>query len=235
MAEDPKVRIQEGEEAVRRTIVGGRPQAHSGRHIEVPIGIERVLLRAATEPAFRRALATDRAGALATMHTALSPTEGAVLRTVSAAQLDAMIQGIDYKRHSKGGLLRAVAAATFSAAALTACAPAEQVPAPPPPEAQHSVEIAAEAPEDVTAPPPTPAVIAGEEGAPEAAAETGAEGAAAAPSGEEGESSPEVGNEPEEAPATDPEVVEPVKIPIRQDKPVSRGISPDRPRSRSLD
>ena len=60
MADDSKIEIEEGREVVRRTIVGGRPRARKNRRVIVPIGIEKVLCRAAADNRFKATLFQDR-------------------------------------------------------------------------------------------------------------------------------------------------------------------------------
>ena len=116
--------VEEGREVVRRTIVGGRPRAREKRRIRVPIGLEKVLCRAAGDWRFRDALLTDRKGALDAAGYELLVTEQAVLDSVPKAVLASMIDRIDVKQHGRGRFMRGVMAAAFAATttlAVQAC------------------------------------------------------------------------------------------------------------------
>ena len=67
--EDDRIEVEEGKEVVRRTIVGGRPLARRKRTLKVPVGIEKVLCRAAADPAFRAALLDRRPQLMAALGT----------------------------------------------------------------------------------------------------------------------------------------------------------------------
>jgi len=107
--------VEEGREVVRRTIVGGRPRAREKRRIRVPIGLEKLLCRAAGDPRFRAALLADRSRALDAAGLELLASERAVLDSVPAAVLASMIGRIDVQRHGRGRFMRGVLAATFAA------------------------------------------------------------------------------------------------------------------------
>ncbi|MBM3498938.1 MAG: hypothetical protein FJX74_09735 [Armatimonadetes bacterium] len=76
---------------VRTTIVGGQPSVRTKESLPVPEGIERVILRAAGDPRFRRQLHGDRAAAVRKAGISLTLTEAALLSSVSAEQLDQLI------------------------------------------------------------------------------------------------------------------------------------------------
>ncbi len=108
----------EGQEVVRRTIVGGRPQARRATTISVPIGIEKVLAQAAGDAAFRGRLFADRAAAVAEVAPVLQPSEAAILRSVPDAMLATMIGHIDVPRHGARRFMRGVVTAALASAAL---------------------------------------------------------------------------------------------------------------------
>lgn len=110
--------VEEGREVVRRTIVGGRPRAREKRKIRVPIGLEKVLCRAAGDAAFRQALLLDRDRAVDEAGWELLPTERAVLGSVPAATLETMIASIDVQQHGRKRFMAGVMAAAFAATAL---------------------------------------------------------------------------------------------------------------------
>lgn len=120
-SKDPndKFEVEEGQEVVRRTIVGGRPQARRKRRIAIPIGIEKLLTRAAGDAAFRKALMADRYLAVEAQGFVLADSERAILESVSDAVLGTLIGRIDLKRHAKRRFMKGVAAAAFATAAMT--------------------------------------------------------------------------------------------------------------------
>jgi|GEM_PF-2486602 len=111
--------VEEGQEVVRNTIVGGRPRARRKRTITIPIGLEKVLTRAAGDPAFRRRLFEDRRLALASLGWELSTSEAVILGAVPDAVLEAMIGRIDLKQHTKRRFMKGIATAAFATAAMT--------------------------------------------------------------------------------------------------------------------
>lgn len=117
-----KLEVEEGEEVVRRTIVGGRPAAKANKKLRVPIGVEKLLYQAAADSAFRSRLLHDREATLQEPGVHLSESERAIVRSVPAATLSTMIDQIDLPRHGKKRFLRAVAACTLAAATVLATA-----------------------------------------------------------------------------------------------------------------
>jgi hypothetical protein len=87
----------------------------------VPIGLEKVLLLAAQDPAFKQRLLSQRLGALKERGLALRPSEQTVLRAVPEAQLRAAIERLDVspynvERRRFLGLVAASTALTASGA-----------------------------------------------------------------------------------------------------------------------
>jgi len=111
--------VEEGKEIVGRTIVGGRPAARRKRKVRVPIGIEKVLVKAAADDGFRRKLLDDRQAALDALSYELSPTERQVLASIPDLTLQGMIDSIDLKKHSKRRFMRGVLAAALLTTAAT--------------------------------------------------------------------------------------------------------------------
>jgi hypothetical protein len=105
--------VEEGQEVVRRTIVGGRPRARRTHKIRIPIGVEKVLCRAAADATFRRGLFEDRPATLKSLGDGLSATERTLLEAIPAASLQEMVGRIDLSRHTKSRLLRGVLAAAM--------------------------------------------------------------------------------------------------------------------------
>ncbi len=111
--------VEEGKEVVRRTIVGGRPLARRTRTIRVPIGVEKVLVRAAADASFRLRLFEDRAAALRPFSCELSSTEADMLTGIPTEMLREMVGRIDLNRHAKGRFMKGVLAAALAASAST--------------------------------------------------------------------------------------------------------------------
>ena len=114
-----KFDLEEGQEVVRKTIVGGRPAARRKHKVKVPIGIEKVLVRAAADSEFRNLLFTTRQAALDSLQGELSPTELQVLISIPEATLEGMIHSIDLQRHGKRRFMKGVVAAALVASAAT--------------------------------------------------------------------------------------------------------------------
>ncbi len=83
----------------------------------VPIGIEKVLVRASVDEAFRVRLLDDREATLAELGDALSATERSVLASLPRLNLATMVDRIDLRKHAKRKFMKAVAAAAFVTAA----------------------------------------------------------------------------------------------------------------------
>ncbi|HOS92473.1 MAG TPA: Os1348 family NHLP clan protein [Armatimonadota bacterium] len=142
--------------SVRTTIVGGRPPGDDAR-VEVPIGIERVLRRAAADGAFRARLWTDRDGALRASGLALTPAERAILLAAPAEQLEAMVAQLAPTSPSRRSWLRRLVAAAgiviFGAVTQPGCAVTVATGAQP--DLPEGVEAA-----DASAPPKTRGITA---------------------------------------------------------------------------
>ena len=79
---------QENEkEAVRTTIVGGRPPGSGRSNVTIPRGIEVLVKKAAVDPEFRDLLFEQRGRAAATIELELDPAENAVLNAIPREQL----------------------------------------------------------------------------------------------------------------------------------------------------
>lgn len=111
--------VEEGKEIVGRTIVGGRPAARRKRKVRVPIGIEKVLVRAAANETFRKRLLDERETTLASLAGELSPTELQVLKSIPDGILEGMIRNIDLKKHGKRRFMKGVVAAALLTTAAT--------------------------------------------------------------------------------------------------------------------
>mgnify|MGYP000088413238 CR=1 FL=1 len=77
--------------AVRTTIVGGRPPGSGQPLGEIPRGIEVLVKKAAVDPQFKQLLLADRAAAAESIALKLEPAEAAMLASIPAEQLEAVI------------------------------------------------------------------------------------------------------------------------------------------------
>lgn len=91
---------------------------------DIPVGVEQVLILAAREPAFQRALLRDRQEALQDRGLVLEPSEQAMLAAVPAQQLQAAVASVDVSPENveRRGFLRVVAAGAMTVAAAEALA-----------------------------------------------------------------------------------------------------------------
>jgi hypothetical protein len=78
-------------DAVRTTIVGGRPPGGGANVGDVPRGVEVLLKKAAVDPAFKKMLLEKRAEAAEAIALKLEPAEAAMLNAVPETQLDAIV------------------------------------------------------------------------------------------------------------------------------------------------
>lgn len=83
----------------------------------VPVGLEKVLCRAAADPDFKRALLKDRAAAAKMAGYELLEVECTTLESVPDSTLSVMIDRIDLKRPNRRPFLRKVAACALAVAA----------------------------------------------------------------------------------------------------------------------
>ncbi|HEY3323430.1 MAG TPA: hypothetical protein VGP72_23450 [Planctomycetota bacterium] len=106
-------------EAVRTTIVGGRPPGCGTEIGTVPRGIEILIKKASVDPDFKRRLLESRAEAAGVIGLKLEPSEALMLGAVPAAQLEAIIGGTKVSELERSAFLGAAAALML--AALTGC------------------------------------------------------------------------------------------------------------------
>lgn len=111
-------------EAVRTTIVGGRPPG-SGKPLgPLPRGIEVLLKKAAVDPAFRKSLLENPLDAACSIGLELDPIEQAMLQTISKQQLSAVIAQTtvpEPQRRAFLGHAAVVMLAALGGLALTGC------------------------------------------------------------------------------------------------------------------
>jgi len=103
------------------TIVGGQPHR---RHrfpgkVQVPIGVEKLLVLAAENEAFKKKLLDDRCAAIAEANVQLRPSEIAMLSAISSSALATMIDSIVPANPKRRRFMGLVAAAAASLAAGT--------------------------------------------------------------------------------------------------------------------
>jgi acyl carrier protein len=115
------------QEAVRTTIVGGRPPG-SGQEVgPVPRGIEILLRKASIDPAFKELLLRQRGGAAEAIGLTLEPGEAMMLASVPTAQLEAVIARAFVPQEHRRAFLGQAAAAMLAALGVTSSATAEQL------------------------------------------------------------------------------------------------------------
>ena len=102
------------QEAVRTTIVGGRPPG-SGKSIgNIPRGIEVLVKKAAVDPAFKAILLDRRAEAADEIGLQLEPAEAIMLAAVPREQLEAVIANTRVPEEHRRVFLGKVAAAMLA-------------------------------------------------------------------------------------------------------------------------
>ncbi|MDY0164939.1 MAG: hypothetical protein RBS80_00260 [Thermoguttaceae bacterium] len=116
----------EEQEAVRMTIVGGRPPG-SGQPVgPVPRGAEILIKKAAVDPEFRTLLVERRAAAADEIGLQLDPAEAMMLAAAPAAQLEAIIERTTVPQEHRRAFLGKAAAAMLAAVGISTagCPPA---------------------------------------------------------------------------------------------------------------
>lgn len=243
------------QEAVRTTIVGGRPPG-SGQSVgPIPRGIEVLVKKASVDADFRQALLDERAGAADRIGLALEPAEVMMLRAVPAAQLKAIIARTSVPQEHRRAFLGKAAVAMLAALGLNmvGCGPGEAVKGTRPGESGKGQEPEQPSQQRKAShgtrpkPPDRPPATKGiQPDRPKEAAEKSEPPKATEPPkpaepkpkentlrSEEGTSEPGTKNplRPDKLPVTDG--IRPDRIPAptgsRPDPPPTRGIRPDRP------
>lgn len=105
------------QEAVRTTIVGGRPPGSGKRVGSTPRGIEVLVKKASIDAEFHSLLLEKRAAAASTIGLDLSDSEIAMINTVPEAQLRTIIQNATVRPEQKKAFLGKVAAVMLVALA----------------------------------------------------------------------------------------------------------------------
>ncbi|MGD0091203.1 MAG: hypothetical protein ABSE73_14900 [Planctomycetota bacterium] len=115
-------------EAVRTTIVGGRPPGCGQDVGAVPRGLEVLMKKAAVDPAFKQLLIEKRAGAAQAIRLTLEPAEALMLAQVPAAQLESIIARTKVREIDRAAFLGQAAAlmlAALGAGSLSGCGQGE--------------------------------------------------------------------------------------------------------------
>lgn len=113
-------------EAVRTTIVGGRPPGSGRDNGNIPRGMEVLIKKAAVDPEFRAVLVEKRAGAADTIGLELTASESAILKAIPDRQLLSIIShtGVpDRERRIFLGRAAAAMLAVLGAGVASSCAP----------------------------------------------------------------------------------------------------------------
>jgi hypothetical protein len=112
-------------EAVRTTIVGGRPPGSGRGNVSVPRGIEVLVKKAAVDPEFRELLFEQRGAAAVAIELELDPAENAMLSAIPREQLAQIVAQttvpVEQRRVFLGRL--AVAMLAVLGAGLAGCKP----------------------------------------------------------------------------------------------------------------
>ena len=115
-----KAKIEFNENVTEHTIVGGRAIKRVGKKTKVPIGIERILLLAASNSDFKKRLIENRDAVIDEMKDALTESERLIIENIPDEQLRFMIQTIDIKSSSRKKFFKSVAVACAIAIASSA-------------------------------------------------------------------------------------------------------------------
>jgi len=102
------------QESVRTTIVGGRPPGSGKPMGSVPRGIEVLLKKAAIDAEFRELLLGDPEAAAESIALELTPVEQAMLQTIPAEQLSAIISQTQVPQQQRRAFLGTAAAAMLA-------------------------------------------------------------------------------------------------------------------------
>ena len=116
MSQEDRTERPEEMPAVKTTIVGGRPPG-SGKPIgNIPRGMEILIKKAAVDPEFKQLLMEKRAEAATELELELDPAEAAMLNSVPAEQLEAIIANTKVPDPLRRALLGTLVGAALVAA-----------------------------------------------------------------------------------------------------------------------
>jgi hypothetical protein len=115
------------QEAVRTTIVGGRPPGSGQPLGDVCRGIEVLVKKASVDPAFKELFLAKRSAAADEIDLKLDPAEAAMLNLAPPEQLEAVIASVTVPEEHRRAFLGKATVAMLAALGLTApgCAPRE--------------------------------------------------------------------------------------------------------------
>jgi len=102
-------------DAVRTTIVGGRPPGGGANVGDIPRGVEVLIKKAAVDPAFKKMLLEKRAAAAEAIALNLEPAEAAMLNAVPVKQLEAIVANTKVNPSVRPAFLGYAAAAMLAA------------------------------------------------------------------------------------------------------------------------
>jgi hypothetical protein len=126
-------------EAVRTTIVGGRPPGSGRSNVPVPRGIEVLVKKAAVDAEFRELLLTRRGSAADSIELELDPAECAILNVIPREQLARIVDQTEVGTELRPAFLGRAAAvmlAALGAGLVSASGPAGAQSEPSGPTAQ---------------------------------------------------------------------------------------------------
>ena len=129
------------QEAVRTTIVGGRPPGSGQRLGAIPRGVEVLVKKASVDVSFRQVLLAERAEAAERIGLTLDPAEAMMLAAVPAEQLEVIIAQTTVPQEHRRAFLGTAATAMLAAVGVTSLgcddhpAPAGSAPDYPPSDA----------------------------------------------------------------------------------------------------
>lgn len=107
------------QEAVRTTIVGGRPPGSGQSLGEIPRGIEVLVKKASVDPAFKELLLGRRAAAAEEIGLKLDPAEAMMLQAVPRRQLETIIARTTVPQEHRRAFLGKVAAAMLATVGIS--------------------------------------------------------------------------------------------------------------------
>ncbi len=142
-------------EAIRTTIVGGRPPGTSKAVGHIPRGLEVLIKKAAVDPPFKKLLIEKRAGAAEAIALKLEPAEATMLNAVPAEQLKAIVASTKvnpslrpaFLGYAAGVMLAALGATTTACDGNPTSPPVEGIRPDPPPGVADRTQDAAKQPE----------------------------------------------------------------------------------------
>ena len=130
-------------EAVRTTIVGGRPPGSGRSNVPVPRGIEVLVKKAAVDAEFRELLLTQRGNAAASIELELDPAESAILNVIPREQLARIVDQTEVGTELRPAFLGRAAAVMLAALGAGLVSASGSVGAQPAPAAPASQAQAA--------------------------------------------------------------------------------------------